>query len=1006
MDLFNLNCPKLRCLERIAYSLFIFFWLSHVAFAGKLDVEGRDLNAQDMRLYGGLVNSGVLVVKATGNALAAGIQDGDVVVNINGQNVRGIFDMEEVLKSIRGMRFMVTVKRVLRQGLLRSQTLEFMIESAIDLQIQKAFTIDLGAESAVHAGAYQGRSILLWHANGVLTYNRTLDKEQISSLLKVYSIAEHQTYRYPVPEKVLETRFLTDNGLILYLSSVKEAVKMGIIDIETGERRQEWSLSLPPLNSKPYSMKLKDINGDKVPEIFYSFDNTITCIDGITGNVIWVRDELKTFFMDERRLEDGDYSDIIVEDFTRKGIQEVSAGPLLLNAATGEKVGYLSFDPVRYQSGILQCRQLVGDPIPDILTNNGLMDGNSAERIWEPLRSQQFFLADLNGDRQAEIIYLLGDKKIHVHDIDSHRELYSLELDGETDLDIQDFNRDGFSDILVRKGTLAYIYQTNIPVDSAVVSQDRGIGYAASLLDFGLRKDKFFVFARELFQKDQFAASIPLFLRALSETDDKKNPERYVEVVRYLASAFMKTGQVEGALGLLRQKEGTVARVVLKDFSSEIVSYLLDRNETWQAINFLELSKDEDPLLLSRCYLAVGRPEVAVKMLTEMQSKPTEAQLLLGKAYILMNQPIAARVALKNFLKYFPTSSDGWRELGLLEASESKWADAEEAFKVCLDLDAIQGHMALSAFYLLDSPKKDVASALKQARSAYKLEISTRTRMQLAEALIDGQDYREGQRILAQISDSGLEFNRFERLRQRCAYQIQAEDKYAEAEKLLVSPIFKNKNNLDAMALLNEIIERYPKSQSLPLAHYRLGEIYLDPDYRDEAKAIYHFAKVSKGDSVLKDKAQNNLKLLDAVKVSEEMNKEESNKNILKLETVPLRQNSSEIEALDSDSAPKRTEKSADEAMMLTPQKNEAAAKKNVPMDEQLKTIELAHPERNLPTPPHTKASDRRELEIIDDRRPIKDFTPQNPTSSRRELQQKENSSPLEGLRLDPNVRP
>jgi tetratricopeptide (TPR) repeat protein len=907
MDLLNLS-HRMNCWYRsCAWTLLLLICLSFSAQAGKLDVEGRDLTGQDIRLYGGLVESGVLIVKSTGNALAAGLQDGDVIVGINGHSVRGIFDMEEVLKAVRGLRFIVNVKRVIRQGLLRVDSLEFEIESAIDLQIQKAFTIDLGADSTVRAGFYQGRSVLLWHANKVLTYNRTLDKEQISSLLKVYSIAEHQTYRYPVPEKVIESRFLTSDGLLLYVSSVNEAIKIGIIDVETGERRQEWTLAMPPLNGLPYNLQLQDINGDNVPEIYYSFNNTITCIDGITGNVIWVRDELKTFFMDERRLEDGDYSDIIVADFTRKGIQEVSAGPLLLNAATGEKVGYLSFDPVRYQGGILQCRQLVGDPIPDILSKNGLLDGNSGEKVWEPLRRDQFFLADLNGDRQAEIVYLLGDKKIHVHNIDSHRELYSLDLDGETDLDLQDFNRDGFSDILVRKGTMAYLYQTNIPVDNAVVAQDRGIGYAASLLDFGLRKDKFFVFARELFQKEQYEACIPLFLRSLSETDDQKNRERYTDVIRYLASAFMRTGQVEGALGLLRQKQGTLAREVLQSFSSEIVSYLLDRNETWQAINFLELSKDEDPLLLARCYLAVGRPEVAIKLLTDMETKPTEAQLLLGKAYVLMNQAIAARVAFKNFLKYFPTSSEGWRELGLLEASEGKWADAEEALTVCLDLDAIQGHMALSAFYLLESPKRNINTALVQARQAYRLEASSRTRLQLAEALTENLDYREGQRLLSQITDPGLEFNRFEKLNQRCLYQIQAEDKYEEAEKLLLSPVFKNKNTMAAMDLLNEILDRYPKSQSVPLAHFRLGEIYLDPEFRDEAKAVYHFSKVSEGENFLKGKAQEKLQGLDSVQTSQEMSK-----NILKMETVPLvpesRKMNSELE--HSEAAPISMERS------------------------------------------------------------------------------------------------
>ena len=348
-------------------------------------------------------------------------------------------------------------------------------------------------------------------------------------------------------------------------------------------------------------------------------------------------------------------------------------------------------------------------------------------------------------------------------------------------------------------------------------------------------------------------------------------------------------------------------------------------------------------------------------MLTEMETKPTEAQLLLGRAYVLMNQPIAARVAFKNFLKYFPTSSDGWRELGMLEAAESKWPDAEEAFKVCLDLDAIQGHIALSAFYLLDSPKRDLASALSQARSAYKLEISSRTRLQLAEALIENQDYREGNRLLGQISDSGLEFNRFEKLRQRCQYQIQAEDKYLEAEKLLLSPIFKNKNALEAIALLNEILDRYPKSQSVPLAHFRLGEVYLDPNYRDEAKAIFHFSKVSQGDSVLKDKARDNLKLLDSVKVSEEMSKD-----VLQLETVPLNA---------KDDAP--IELNAPNGNNVSPQ-----VTPTLPDDDNLKTIELTHPQSKLYNTPMTTE-------------------PRERTPLRRPLEEKEKSSPLEGLKLE-----
>lgn len=889
----------IHALRGLFLALFLLCLLPLSGMAAKLDVEGRDLTGQDVRLYGGLVESGVMVNASTGNAKAAGIQKGDVIKAINGHQVHGIFDMEEVLSSIRGLRFEVLVHRVQRHGLLKVEALEFEIESAIDLQMQKAFTIDLGTnDTKVKAGFYRGRSVLLWHANKVLTYNKKLDREQVVSLLKVYSVAEHQVYRYMVPEKVLLSRFLTEDGLLLYMSSVRDMIKLGIVDINTGERRLEWHLELPPLNGLPYDLQMMDVNGDDVPEIFYSFNNAVTCIDGITGNVVWHRDDLKTFFLDERRVEDLDYPNVVVADFNRNGVLELSAGPLLLNAATGEKTGYLSFDPVRYQGGVLECRQLIGDPIPDILTNNGLLDGNSGERVWEPLRSERFFLADLNGDQQSEVVYLLNDKKLHVHDVDSHRELYSIDIDGRDDLAVQDFNKDGYSDILVRMGEKAHLYQTNIPVDNAILSKDRGIGYAASLLDYGLRKDKFFVFAREMYQRGEYEASVPLFLRSLSDTDEMKRRDRYVEIIRYLASAFMRTGQVDGALGLLRQKQGHLAREVLQDFSSEIVTYLLDRNETWQAINFLELSKDEDPLLLARCYLAVGRPEVSVKLLTEMESKPTEAQLLLGRAYVLMNKPIAARVAFKNYLKYFPTSSEGWRELGLLEASEEKWPDAEEALLICLDLDPIQGHLALSAFYLLDSPKRDVEAALAQARSAHRMEVSSRTRLQLAEALVEHEQYREASRLLAQVSDPGLEFNRFEKLSQRSMYQIQAEDKYEEAEKLLLSPVFKKRNYLSALDLLNEILDRYPKSQVVPMVHFRLGEVYLDADHRDEAKAVYHFAKVMDSGHFLQDKAKQRLGILEAARSSNE-----ASKNLLQLETTSLlpEDDSPEAAPLESD---------------------------------------------------------------------------------------------------------
>jgi tetratricopeptide (TPR) repeat protein len=852
--------------------------------AAKLDIEARDLNAQDVRLYGGLISKGVLVSNSVGNALSAGIQNGDVIVGINNHKVEGIFDLEQVLSSIRGMRFVVKVKRPIRSGLIRVQELDFEIESAIDLQIKKALSIDLGTNSRVQVGMYRKQSILLWHANEVLIYDKKRDREHYASLLKVYNIAEHKTYRYRVPATVIQSGILTDDGLLFYLSKGVQKTTIGIVDIEGGSRRMEWSFELPALGERVYSLEFADINGDDIPDLFYSFHNTITCLDGATGNVIWYRDDLKTFFLDKRDPEDADYPMIYVEDFTRDGALEVSAGPLLLNAATGEKVGYLSFDPVKHLGGIVECRQLVGDPIPDVIAKNGLYDGNSGQKVWQPLRSREFFMADLNGDHTPELVYLLSDRKIHVHSIETHRELYSLALEGSQDLALQDFNQDGFADLLVRRETMAFLYQTNIPIHQAVTSRDRGVGYAASLYDFGLKKDKFFVFAKELFEKGDFESCAPLFLRALADTDATLNRTRYVDIIRYLSSAFIKTGNIEGALGLMRKEQGHLAREVLKDFTSEIVAHLLDRNETWQAIDFLEMGEHEDPLLLARCYLAVGRPEVAVKLLTEMETKPTEAQMLLGKAYVLMNKPISARVAIKEYLKYFPTSSEGWRELGLLEASEEKWDEAEEAFSICLDLDPIQGHLSLSSFYLLESPKRNLKQAVAQARKALSIEGSSRTYLQLAEALVESEEYREANRYLNKVTDPGMEFNRYEKLLQRCLYQIQAEDKYEEAEKLLLSPVFKKRNFANAMDLLNEIIDRYPKSSVVSLAHFRLGEIYLDLDHRDEERSLFHFGEVITNQHFLSDKAQVKIGVLKGDLSPDKVHK--SNGPVLELETV------------------------------------------------------------------------------------------------------------------------
>lgn len=839
----------------IILSLFVLAVPAATLNAAKLDIEGRDLTGQDVKLYGGLVDYGVLISKSTGNALAAGIKDGDVVVSINGRRVNGIFDLEEILQTIRGMRFKVEVRRVTRHGLVRAENYIYEIESAIDLQIRKAFTLNLGVESPVTTGKYRDQSLLLWYANGVWVYDKKIEREHIVSLLKVYSISEHKTYRYTVPEKVLHAQFLNSQGLILYVSTTKDHGIIGVVDIETGTRKVEWQFEVESLQGKSFDIKTRDINGDEIPEIFFSIDSKVTCLDGVQGMVIWYRGDLRPYFLANRNREDEDYPVIYVDDFTRDGAYEVCAGTLLLNAATGSgkidpstgQTAFLSFDPLREKGGILECRDLIGDAMPDMITKDGLYDGNSGESAWQPLRSEEYFLADLNGNGKFEIAYLLQDKKIHVHGIKKHREFYSIAIEGSSDLSMQDFNRDGFADLMVRRQDVVYLYQTNIPLEN-IRYEDRGIGYAASLLDYGLRKDKFYVFAKELFDKGQFKESVPLFLRALSDNPDRE------ETLKYLASAFIKAGDLEGALALMH-KRGPLVRNVLHQFSAEIVAYLLDSNKTWQAIDFLEMRKDEDPLLLARCYLAVGRPEVAIKILTEMESKPTDAQLLLGRAYALMNKMVAARVAYNHYLKFYPRSATGWYELGELEAHEENWDTAEEMFEVCADLDQVLGNIALSAFYLKDSPKRDLRLGLKYARTGHRLEPSNRTKIQLAEALVENENFRDGSRLLSQVSEPGAEFNRYEKLMQRCLYQNQAESKYEEAEKLLLSPVFKKRNFVKAKGILTEIIDRYPKSLVFSLAHFRLGEIYLDAEHRDEDKALYHFGEVEKAKHYLSSRA-------------------------------------------------------------------------------------------------------------------------------------------------------
>lgn len=849
-------------MKRIIFHFLVLFliWGAENVFAAKLDIEGRDLSGQDIKEYGGLTRSGVLVTKSTGNALAAGIMKGDVIIAIDEEEVSGVFEMEESLRAIRGKKFKVKVHRVQRRGLLKLQTLTYDIESPIDLQYRKAYTLNLGDENLLTVGKYRGQTLLLWHANRVWIYDKQLQKESFVSLLKVYSIAEHKTYRYKVLPTVVMTRFLTDDGLLMYISSGKSGARIGVMDIESGERNIRWTYEIEKIKKKSYDVKFGDVNGDRIPEIYYSFDARVTCLDGATGNVIWTRNDLTTYFNQERSYgDDSDYSKIFVDDFTRDGSLEVSVGPLLLNGATGAKKMIISFDPVKYQGGILECRQLLGDPIPDIISGTGLYDGNSSEKVWEPLRSQQYFLADLTGDGVYEIIYLLRDQKLHVHDLESHRELYSINVEGGKNLALNDFNNDSYADFLVRKGKTAYLYQTNIPMSNIAGQDQRGVGYATSLLDFGLKKDKFYVFGREMFDKGEYAESIPLFMRAMAE-----NPERE-DTIRYLALAFIKTKNFEGALSLLRQKENTYAREVLHQFSSEVVSYLLDRNETWQAINFLEMKKDSDPLLLARCYLAIGKPEVAVKLILDIKEKPVEAQLLLGRAYVLMNKMISARIAFKNYLKYYPTSSEGWHELGQLETHEENWDEAEEAFKICYDLDEILGAISLSSFYLKPSRKKNLDYALKLARRAHRLEPSSRTKIQLANVLVEYNNYDEAGIILSQIEDPGPEFNRFEKLMQRAEYQVQATQKYQEAEKLLLSPVFKKRNFLTATQMLEDLIAKYPKSTTVPLAHYRLGEIFLDPDHRDENKALFHFKEIIKTGHELSPKARRQIRIIRGV---------------------------------------------------------------------------------------------------------------------------------------------
>ena len=261
--------------------------------AAKLDVEGRDLTAQDVRLFGGLVERGVLVTESHGNAKAAGIQKNDVVVGVNGAASTASSTWKRSSAPSAALSSSSRSNAWNAADCSRSKISSSRSRAPSTCRSRKPSPSTSAPRLTCSAGSYQGRAALLWHANGVLTYSRILDKEDIVSLLKVYSIAEHQVYRYVVPDNVVESRFLTDDGLLLYVSSFVDSTKIGIVDVNTGERRLEWTLEMPALNKKPYHLVMEDINGDDIPELFYSFDETITCIDGITGNVVWVRDSPK-----------------------------------------------------------------------------------------------------------------------------------------------------------------------------------------------------------------------------------------------------------------------------------------------------------------------------------------------------------------------------------------------------------------------------------------------------------------------------------------------------------------------------------------------------------------------------------------------------------------------------------------------------------------------------------------------------------------------------------------
>jgi outer membrane translocation and assembly module TamA len=67
------------------------------------------------------------------------------------------------------------------------------------------------------------------------------------------------------------------------------------------------------------------------------------------------------------------------------------------------------------------------------------------------------------------------------------------------------------------------------------------------------------------------------------------------------------------------------------------------------------------------------------------------------------------------------------------------------------------------------------------------------------------------------------------------------------------------------------------------MVHFRLGEVYLSPDHRDEAKAVYHFARVTESDHFLVNKAKERLGLLGSARTSDATEGE-----VLKLEAVSI----------------------------------------------------------------------------------------------------------------------